>query len=400
MAKKITVTVSFVLALALVFACGYYVGQVDADTVEKNDGKVVISQDMYDLLLKYMRLDEIEEYIGLYFIDDYDQEGLLTGAAKGMVYSLGDIYADYYTAEEYQELMREQQGNYSGIGVRMTEDATDGVSTVINVFKNSPALEAGMQPGDRIVGVDGEDVRGLSLTEITTRVRGEDGTSVGLTIQRGDQYIEMDVMRAQITANNVEYRMIGDKGYIKINAFEGDCLDGFTEAVALIESSNATGLILDLRYNGGGLVDYAVKIADRLLPEGVVVYTEDKYGNREEERSDNKYLGLPLVVLVNGYSASASEILAGAIQDFDMGELVGEQTFGKGIVQGMISLKDGAALKITIANYYTPNGRNIHGEGLTPDYMVENSEEANQNPYLVSDEDDAQLQKALELLGQ
>ena len=397
MTKKITVVVSCVLAMTIVFACGYYAGRVDSDTTAKSSDSILISGETYGLLQKYMSLNEIEQTIEAYFAGEYDAQRLIDGAAKGMTYSIGDIYADYYTAEEYEALLKKMQGSYTGIGISMTRSAEDGIITVLNIYKDSPAVDADIQIGDRIVKVGGKDVAELSMAEIKEIIQGDGVQIVAVVLQRGDETIETEVISAEVTENKVAYRMIGSVGYVKISAFEGDCVEGFKEAVAFVESNSATGIVIDLRGNGGGVVDYAVAIADMLLPEGVVVYSEDKYGRRHDYNSDNKQLGLPLAVLVNERSASASEILAGALQDYGVGELVGQPTFGKGVVQSMIPQKDGGRLKITTAHYYTPNGRDIDGVGLKPDYEVEN--EAAENPYLVADEDDAQLQKALEVLG-
>lgn len=397
MSKKIIVAVTCVLVMALVFASGFLVAQITGDTVIRSGENVIISVDQYNVLTQYMRLSEIRQLVEQYYYADYDQQALYDGSAKGMVYSLGDIYADYFTPAEFAKLMQDQEGNYSGIGIKIVENE-EGMCTVVTVFKDSPALAAGIVPGDLVITVDGVDVRQQSTAEIAALVRGETGTNVSVMVLRGEEYLTFDIQRAAITANRIEYRMIGDIGYISIDEFTGDDVEGFKEGVSYIEGNNASGLIVDLRYNGGGLVDDAVGIADILLPEGIVVYTQDKNGEKVEEKSDMRYLGLPLVVLVNEYTASASEILAGAIQDYGAGKLVGQQTFGKGIVQSYIPFKDGAALKITTAYYFTPNGRSIHGEGLTPDYVVENSEEALNNPYLVSDDKDNQLQKALEVL--
>ena len=276
-------------------------------------------------------------------------------------------------------------------------DPDTGLGKVSGVIENTPAEEAGLRADDLIYLVDGETTMGLELSEIVARVKGEEGTTVHLTIYREGEtdYLEIDVERRKIEAPTVKYEMLKNNiGYIQITEFDEVTTDQFTEALAVVKGSGAKGLILDLRGNPGGSLNTVIDIARQLLPKGLIVYTEDKYGERDEYNCDGKReLDIPLVVLVNGNSASASEILAGAIKDYRKGVLIGTTTFGKGIVQRVLPLTDGTALKLTISAYYTPNGNNIHGVGIEPDIVCEFDGDA-----YYDDGVDNQLERALKEL--
>ncbi len=335
----------------------------------------------------------IEEYY--YRDEDIDIEAMNEGMYAGMVNSLGDPYSVYYTEEEWNDLMQETEGIYYGIGAYLMIDPNTGLGKVSGVIENTPAQEAGLRADDLIYLVDGESTMGMELSEIVAMVKGEEGTTVHLTIYREgvSDYLEIDVERRKIEAPTVKYEMLEDHiGYIQITEFDEVTTDQFTEALAVIKGSGAKGLILDLRGNPGGSLNAVVDIAREILPKGLIVYTEDKYGQRDEYSCDGRNeLDMPLVVLVNGNSASASEILAGAIKDYRKGVLVGTTTFGKGIVQRVLPLTDGTALKLTISTYYTPNGNNIHGVGIEPDVICEFDGDA-----YYEDGEDNQLERALE----
>lgn len=337
--------------------------------------------------------DVIEEY---YYQDaDIDVDAMTEGMYAGMVNSLGDPYSVYYTEEEWQELMQETEGVYYGIGAYLMIDPNTGLGKISGVIENTPAQEAGLRADDLLYQVDGVSTMGMELSEIVSMVKGEEGTTVHLTIYREGEtdYLEIDVERRKIESPTVNYEMLEDDiGYIQISEFDEVTTDQFTEALAVVKGSGAKGLILDLRGNPGGSLNVVVDIARAILPKGLIVYTEDKYGQRDEYTCDGRSeLDLPLVVLVNGNSASASEILAGAIKDYRKGVLVGTTTFGKGIVQRVLPLTDGTALKLTISAYYTPNGNNIHGVGIEPDVICEFDSEA-----YYEDGVDNQLEKAVE----
>ncbi len=349
------------------------------------------------------KLTEIENLVEKYYLYDIDTEEVESYLYKGMIAGLDDAYGAYYTKEEYQSMKDSTNGSYYGIGVEMTQNMTTGIITITRVFDDSPAEEAGLLPGDLLYKVSDTEVTGEDLTKVVSMVKGADGTTVAIEIAREGEsdYLTFEVERRTIEIETVEHKLLdGNIGYIAISSFDDVTINQFMEALDDLENQGETALIIDLRNNGGGLVSTACSILDRLLPEGLIVYTEDKYGNREEMTSDaENYFDKPLAVLVNGNSASASEIFAGAIKDYGTGTLVGTQTFGKGIVQKIYPLSDGTAVKLTVSKYYTPKGNNIHEIGITPDVEVELDEDV-ANEVTIPEDQDNQLQKAIEILSE
>lgn len=337
------------------------------------------------------KIQELDQYIDQYYLFDYEEEDLENGIYKGLMAGLGDVYTGYYTPEEYASFMETSNGSYSGIGAMLSQDYNTGIITVVRAFEGSPAAEAGMRTDDILYKVKGEEVTGKDLSLVVTDLKGEEGTEVELSILRGSDVIDLTITRRSIEVPTVESRMIeGEIGYIAITEFDDVTDEQFFAALDALEAQGMKKLIIDLRDNGGGLVDVTCAILDRLLPEGLIVYTEDKYGNRQEEKSDaENYFAGEMAVLVNGNSASASEIFAGAIKDYGVGTLIGTQTFGKGIVQSLFPLSDGSAVKITVSRYYTPEGNNIHEVGIEPDIVLEPGEDP---------QEDIQLLKAIEVL--
>ena len=337
------------------------------------------------------KMQELQSYIDRFYLFDYDEENVESGIYKGMMAGLGDVYTNYYTPEEYASFMGSSNGSYSGIGAMLSQDYNTGIITVVKVFKGSPAAEAGVQSDDILYKVKGEEVTGMDLNLVVSDLKGEEGTDVEASFMRGTDVLDLTLTRRSIEVPTVEYRLITDKiGYISISEFDDVTDDQFIAALDDLNSQGMENLIIDLRDNGGGLVDVTCDILDQLLPEGLIVYTEDKDGNREEETSDAEhYFPGKMAVLVNGNSASASEIFAGAIKDYGVGTLIGTQTFGKGIVQSLFPLSDGSAIKVTVSRYYTPAGNNIHEVGITPDIILEKDTES---------EEDNQLQKAIDVL--
>lgn len=347
-----------------------------------------------DTLVKMKTIrDVIDQYY--YNEDDVDPENMVDWVYAGMVASLGDPYSAYYTEEEWADMIEDTQGIYYGIGAYVSLDVDTGLTRINGVIEGTPAEEAGLRENDLIYLIDGEEIAGYELSEVVSRMKGEEGTKVHLTIYREGEpdYLEVDVIRGEIESPTVSYEMLEDDiGYISISEFDDVTVDQFTEALAVIKGSDAKGLILDLRGNPGGRLTAVVDIARQILPKGLIVYTEDKDGNRTEYSCDGKNkLQIPLVVLVNRNSASASEILAGAIQDYGVGKLVGMKTYGKGIVQRILPLTDGTALKLTVSAYYTPKGNNIHNIGIEPDIECELDTEAYYNEGI-----DNQLNRAIE----
>jgi len=346
-------------------------------------------------IIKLLALkNQIEEE----YYQDVDSKTLMEGAIKGMFESLDDPYSAYFTQEEYESYMASATGIYEGIGVVVSED--DNQNTfVIAPQKGTPADLAGIQSGDQIIRVDGEDVTTLGVDEVVSRVRGPADSQVTVTIARDGQEMDFTLTRSSIETTTVDSRVIDGVGYIQISEFASNTAEEFNSQLDNLLSQNITGLVIDLRSNPGGNVQVAVDIADRLLGETVVVYTEDKDDNRTDYKSDAaEELDLPMVVLVDGGSASSSEILAGALQDTQAATLVGTTTYGKGVVQIIKGLDGEGGFKVTNSEYFTPNGRNIQGVGLEPDVTIEATDYMVNNYF--TDEEDVQLQQALEVISQ
>lgn len=344
------------------------------------------------------KLSILEDTIQKYFWKNVTEEELEEGVYKGILESLEDPYSVYYTPEELLDLQQQTEGIYYGIGAYISQNKEVGYVQISKVIKNTPAEESGLMQGDYIYMVDGEDMFDKDSTYVVSRIKGDEGTKVMLTILRETESepLEIEVERRKIESPTVEYEMF-DNGmaYIQIVEFDLVTTSQFETAYKQAKQDGMKGLIIDLRSNPGGNLSTVCDIARMLLPKGLIVYTEDKYGERAEYSCDgSQQIEVPLVVLTDGYSASASEILAGAVKDYGIGTLVGTTTYGKGIVQKVISLTDGSAVKLTVSTYYTPNGNNIHEKGIVPD--VEVLFDAEQYVAGV----DNQLEKAKEVLAE
>ena len=340
------------------------------------------------------KLDFLKEVIDLKYLEKTDEKTLEENIYKGLLQGLNDPYSVYYTKDEYDALREETSGSYCGIGALVSQNADTGVITAINVFKGSPAEKAGMKNGDIIFKVEDKEVTGEDLNNVVAKMKGEKDTKVKINVYRTSEkeYIDLEVTRDKVDVPTVEHKMLDKSkgiGYIQITQFEEVTYDQFKEALDDLKKRGMKSVIFDLRNNPGGLYDTVCEMLNDLLPEGTLVYTKDKDGNKQEKKSDANFLDMPMVVLQNENSASASEIFAGAIQDFGAGKIVGTQSFGKGIVQSIIPLSDGSAVKLTVEKYYTPKGVNIHGKGITPDVKVEISKDGKK---------DNQLQKAIEVI--
>lgn len=342
------------------------------------------------------KLSVLEQYLDRYYYksSEITREDKENGIYKGLFESLEDVYSCYYTPEEYKMLAEQTQGVYYGIGAYVSQDVETGVCAISGVIKNSPAEAAGLMEGDLIYKVDGEDMSGLDIDEVVSHIRGEEGTEVALTLVRNGEEIEVKLKRGRVDTPTVESEMLDDGiGYLQITEFDDVTVNQFTENFEELKGQGMKGLIIDLRGNPGGSVTSVCAVAEQLLPKGLIFYMEDKDGNKTEYKCEGADFDLPMVVLVNEYSASAAEILSGAIKDSGIGKLVGKTTFGKGIVQDVIPLQDGSAIKLTVANYYTRGGNDIHLKGIEPDIEVELDTDA----YL-DDGKDTQLDKAVEVL--
>ena len=354
-------------------------------------------------LSRYARLEAIRSTLVEDYYREVDEDALIEGAIRGMMDALEDPYTFYYTPDELQRRDAQSEGVYSGLGVLVQNNA-DGEIEIIRVYEGSPADAAGAQAGDRIVAVDGISVNGGSveaLSDAVGRMRGEDGSAVELRVRREDELLDLTLIRGDVHVSNVNSAVLeGDVGYIEICQFSGDDVEGFRAAIAELQAANVRGLIVDLRNNPGGLLSHVMEIADLLLPEGEVVHIENRAGERVSYSSDAQYWDVPLVVLINGMSASASEILAAAVQDFDRGALVGTRSYGKGIVQSLLVFEsDGAGMQYTSATYYTPSGNCIHGTGVAPDIVVEAPVGYYNLTGVPDPENDVQLKAALEQLA-
>ncbi len=345
------------------------------------------------------KLEYIKGMINDYSLYGATEEDMLDGMYRGLLWSIDDAYSAYYTVDEMKALMESSSGYYCGIGVMVSQNVYTGIITVVKPFKDGPAYNAGMRKEDILIKVEDEEVTGVDLNEVVAKIKGEEGTMVNVTVLRGEEEISMDVTRAWIEVPTIEHEMLDDKiGYISISEFDEVTVEQFNTAVANLEQQKMKGLVIDLRDNPGGLVDSAVAMLDRILPKGLLVYTEDKNGHREEEYAKDKIeLNVPLVLLVNQNSASASEIFAGAVQDFEKGKVVGTQSYGKGIVQIVAYVNDGSGIKFTVSQYFTPKGNAVHEVGITPDVVVELDEDLKTLSEIPKEKDN-QLQEAIRVL--
>ena len=352
-------------------------------------GYVKVSKSQYDdmseVYERYGKLDQLYDTITSSFYKEVDEDAMMEGAYKGLVAGLNDPYSSYMTAEEYETWVATATGEYSGVGITFTQDE-DGNFVVVSVTDDSPAADAGIREGDIIKTVDGQEYSDLDV--IGNAIRGEEGSEIEITYIRDGEEKSVTMTREKITQHSVEHRMLdGNIGYISISSFIETTGEDFSQALKELEEDGAQGLVLDLRDNGGGLVDACVQVADEFLDEGVVVYVEDRDGNRTDYDAKDGKTDLKTVVLVNENSASASEILAAALQDNGF-EIVGQTTYGKGVIQSTAQLEDGSALKLTIRQYFSPDGNAINEKGVTPDHQVANEENSGE---------DAQLDEALSL---
>ncbi len=332
-----------------------------------------------DSLLDKESIDKINNLYGLIegtYLEEIDKETLQDGMYKGMLDALDDPYSEYYNKEEFAKMMESTSGTFEGIGAYLTQDPDTDEIKVVKPIKDSPAEKVGLKMDDVIVEVDKEDITGQDLNLVVSKLRGPKGTKVNVGIRREneEELLYFDIIRDEINSESVEYEMLEDSiGYIQITDFENDTANQFYEAMDDLEKQGMKSLIIDLRSNGGGYVDISVEIADRLVKDGVIVSVKDKHGlsYKYEDKGDENYLKIPCVVLVDGNTASASEILTGALKDYGLVTVIGTKTFGKGITQIITPLDDGSGVKITNSTYYTPNGENIHGIGIEPDVEVE-----------------------------
>lgn len=397
--KGVAVGVIFSL---FAFLCITLLGYFAKDKNENNYG-LVESTNGSDILTEEQlnKLEIIQSYINQYAYYGQDSNEIFDKICLGLMNSLDDDYATYYDEEEFKSFQESNAGSYTGIGCVVSQNISTGEVIVVQPYKDSPAYDAGLSVGDIIQKVNDIDVTGMDLTEVVSYIKGEEGTTVNVTYLHDGKEVSVDIERRKIDIKSIEYEMLeGNIGYISISGFEENTVEQFRDAIDTLTSQGVEGLIFDVRSNPGGSYTTVVEMLDMLLPEGTIVYTEDKYGNQITETSDENSIDLPMAVITDGNSASASEIFAGALQDYDKAEIIGLQTYGKGIVQSIVPLGDGTAIKLTIASYFLPNGTCIQGVGITPDQVVELPQEDgayDQNGYLLR-EYDTQLDAAVEYI--
>ena len=385
-----------VVAVITFLATGVYMYNAMGGTkteyvVLKGTGKT----NSIDTILSSFRDIIDEKYLG-----EVNEEDLINGAIKGYIEGLNDPYTEYYTKEEMEEVTQTTYGNFDGIGIYMTKDIDTDYVLVLSPIEESPAEEVGILPGDLIIKVNGEDIKDMELDSVTTKIKGEPGTKVKIEILRGTDTTEFEVERRNVKINHVKCEVLeNDIGYIKLNTFDNDCAKEFKARYDELKQKNIKSLIIDLRNNGGGIVEEALDIIDLIVNKGeTMLITVDKEGNEEisKAKKDAK-ITESIVILTNENTASASEILAGALKDLGKAKIVGTKTYGKGVIQELITLTNGAGIKITTNEYYTPNRNKINEQGIEPDEVVELPEEL-QNQVSIEKEADTQLKKAIEIL--
>lgn len=406
MKKSLKITALMLMVSLLLTGCALLPTAI-SDTVCQNSGDTVtISTEEYEQLLQYKELEEMRQIVREYYYQEPDEQAMLDGAAMGLLYGLEDPYTFFYDPEAFATLWEEDEGNYVGIGIQIMADYSTGLCTITRVFLDSPALEVGLRRGDILTRVDELDVVATNLQEAVDIMRGEEGKTVNVQVLRGDQLLDFVVTRRAVHTTWVNSCMLENNiGYISLYEFAGDCSSAFAVQMDSLVKEGAQALIIDLRDNPGGWVDDAQRLADLFLPQGNLASLVYRDGTTEyySTTTDGKESDIPLVVLVNEYSASASEILSGALQDLDRATIVGTQTYGKGVVQYVLPVgQRGAGMQLTVAQYFTPNGNEVHKVGITPDVIAEWPED-DDTMYELGDLADAQLKVAydvaLEKLG-
>lgn len=346
------------------------------------------------------KIDEIYQYMNIYYYGEFDKQDIYNSLYSGVLESLEDPYSVYYTKEEYEDMQVSTSGKYVGIGAGVSQNLNTMEVTITKVYRGTPSEDAGLKNGDMILSVEGIQATSVEVSELVQHIRGTEGTTVHMVIFRPStgETLEFDVERRKVVLPSIEGELLEDGiGYIQITEFQEETDEQFGEMVQQLKTQGAKGLIIDVRANPGGLLRTVVNLLDQVLPQGLLVYVEDKYGNRDDYTSDSLCLDMPIVVLTDESSASASEIFAGALKDYNYATLVGKTTYGKGIVQNIIRLSDGDAMKITTAKYFTPKGNDIHKVGVTPDIEVD-YEYSGPEDEVYDKQYDSQFLKAVEVM--
>ena len=406
MRKRFSLMLTLALTVCLLCGCAYLPlsgmenmlpGKNEAQVTDNGD-TVTISKEQYEKYQQFDKLLEIMGIVGDNYYQDVETDDLLEGAAQGLLYGVGDPYTFYYTAEDFAEMWEEDEGEYAGIGIQISASYLTNICTVSRVFDNGPAHEAGVLKGDILYKVEDMYVDAYNLQDAVDIMRGIPGTDVNVVFLRGGEELSFTLTRAKISVNRVESTMLEDGiGYIYLYDFAGDCAVKFEAALNDLVDRGAKGIIIDLRDNPGGWTADAESIADLFMDKGVIYYLEYRDGQREYAYSKNGKTDVQLVVLMNQYSASSSEILCGALKDRADATVVGVQSYGKGIVQAVVGLSDQSGMQVTIAQYFTPNGNKVHQVGITPDVEVQ-LPEGDIGMYQFGDLSDPQLSRALEIM--
>ncbi len=395
--------IGFILALTMLCSSvsALAVGDGLFSFFNNRDDEVTISKEEYDSLNQFAKLKEIMDVVDIYFYEEPDKDKMLEYAIWGMLQGLGDNYTFYYNPERWKQLWDDDEGSYAGVGIQMMANFNDNTVTISRVFKNTPAEEAGLKKGDHLIRVDDLTVTAETMSDAANLMRGKEAETVEIEVVRRGENIVLTVGRRQIQVNWVEHTMMDDQvGLIVLYDFAGDCVTGFSDALKELREQGATSLIVDLRDNGGGWVDAAEKIADLFLDKQLLFYAEDRFGHRNENYTTDGKDDIPLVIMINGNSASSSEILAGSLRAAGRATLVGTKSYGKGIMQYVVPLngtngqEDG--MQVTFAQYFMPDGQVVHKVGLTPDVEVEMPEELIGEYFELGDMNDPQLKAAWE----
>ena len=406
MRKRFSLMLTLALALCLLCGCAYLplsgmedmLSEKNNALVADNGDTVTISREQYEKYQQFDKLLEIMDIVGENYYQDVETDDLMEGAAQGLLYGVGDPYTFYYSAEDFAEMWEEDEGEYAGIGIQISASYLTNICTVSRVFDNGPAHEAGVLKGDILYKVEDMYVDAYNLQDAVDIMRGIPGTDVNVVFLRGGEEMSFTLTRANISVNRVESTMLEEGvGYIYLYDFAGDCAVKFEAALNDLVAGGAKGIIIDLRDNPGGWTADAESIADLFMDKGVIYYLEYRDGQREYAYSKNGKTDVQLVVLMNQYSASSSEILCGALKDRAGATVVGVQSYGKGIVQAVVGLSDQSGMQVTIAQYFTPNGNKVHQVGITPDVEVQLPEGDN-GMYQFGDLSDPQLSRALEIM--
>lgn len=397
MKKRTLVVLCLVVTLTLsIGLTAHASGLFDYFNKGRQQPTVTITQEEYDRLSQYAKLDEIMQYIEAYFYHEPDQEAMLEMAARGLLAGLDDPYTFYYSADEWTQMWEDDKGEYGGIGIQMLGDYLENTVFITRVFKDSPAEKVGLMRGDQLIRVEDILVDFTTMQTAVNFMRGEVASEVEVEVLRDGEPLIFSIPRAQIHVNRVEYKMLEEQvGYISLYEFAGDCAQAFESALTDLTEQGMQALIIDLRDNGGGEVKDAVSIADHFLDKELMFYSEDRWGNQDNTYTTAGKTDIPLVLLVNEYSASSSEILSGSLQDTGRAILVGTQTYGKGIIQLVVPLSEGGdGIQFTIAQYFLPSGTAVHKIGITPDIEITLPEDQANTYYQMGDLTDPQLKAA------